>query len=213
MDGLLPRQRFAMRGVKEDLRGRIFGWYLVLEFAPRGPSYDKRYLCMCKCGTIKTIYALSLKSGQTKSCRCYATWFHRKRLTTHGLSRRAHVESPHEYNAWVGAKGRCFNRNNKRYKDWGGRGIVMCLGWCQSYHSFYYTLGQCPPGLTLDRIEVNGHYSCGKCSQCVSNNWPMNCRWATWKVQANNRRNNVKKNLTIAPLLLPSFQSQSDGLL
>lgn len=53
------------------------------------------------------------------------------------------------------------------------------------------------------RIDNNLHYSCGKCNQCVENGWQLNCRWATFEQQANNKRNNKKitfngQTLTIA---------------
>lgn len=49
-------------------------------------------------------------------------------------------------------------------------------------------------GATLDRIDNNGHYSCGKhdeCSDCRENRWSANVRWANAHVQATNRRNNI----------------------
>ncbi len=54
------------------------------------------------------------------------------------------------------------------------------------------TVGLPPsPEHTLDRIDNDGHYSCGGCTQCVYQGWAANCRWATREEQANNRRGNV----------------------
>lgn len=95
-----------------------------------------------------------------------------------------------EYSPWLGAKQRCFNVSNKKYKNYGGRGIVMCAGWKSSFLKFLEDMGTRPKGTSLDRIDNNGNYSCGNCKECIKFNWPMNCRWADDFQQANNRRDN-----------------------
>jgi hypothetical protein len=100
-----------------------------------------------------------------------------------------------EYGAWSNMKNRCFNVTNKSYKNYGGRGITVCLGWRQSFTSFYEDMGPRPARLTLDRIDNDGNYSCGRCEECIANGWPMNCRWATWSEQYHNRRSTLRPEI------------------
>ncbi len=92
------------------------------------------------------------------------------------------------YKSWAGAKERTTSPRAKDYAHYGGRGITMCEGWANSSKAFIDDMGERPSSdYSLDRIDNEGNYSCGKCEQCISNNWTMNCRWATREMQQRNK--------------------------
>lgn len=70
---------------------------------------------------------------------------------------------------------RCRNPRNRRFKDYGGRGITVCERWL-SFDNFLADMGEPPLGLTIERRDNDKGYE------------PGNCYWATYKVQANNQR-------------------------
>lgn len=84
------------------------------------------------------------------------------------------------YRIWLHMKNRCYNINDNRYNDWGGRGIKVCDEWLNDFQAFYeWALNNgYKENLTIDRINVNGNYE--------SNN----CRWVDYKIQNRNSRRN-----------------------
>lgn len=153
-----------------DITGHRYAEVVVI--AHHGLRAQKHeWLCRCDCGTEFVTRANSLRSGITKSCGCRKT--RNKPLLTHGLSHtRAH-------GIWKAAKQRCFNPNAHNYRHYGGRGITMCDRWATSFEAFFSDMGECPPGLSLERIDHEGDYE------------PGNCRWATQAEQVRNTRRNV----------------------
>lgn len=96
-----------------------------------------------------------------------------------------------QYNRFSRMKQRCLNPSDKAYHNYGGRGIQICERW-QDFQAFNADMGECPtPDHSLDRINNEGHYSCGKCEQCIANGWPPNYRWATDAEQRLNTRANA----------------------
>ncbi len=106
-----------------------------------------------------------------------------------------HMSGTREYSIWLGMKARCSNKNLENYKYYGARNIRVCKKWLYDFEAFFEDLGKSPSYKhSIDRQNPDGHYSCGKCEECLANGWPMNCRWATSTEQANNTRRN--RNVT-----------------
>jgi len=103
-------------------------------------------------------------------------------LKTHGLS------SSKIYRLWHGMMERCYDKNHVRYHCYGGASVrvQVCKRW-HDFASFLKDMGERPEGLTLDRINSAGNYSCGHCEECRTNGWPANARWADQEQQANNK--------------------------
>lgn len=97
------------------------------------------------------------------------------------------------YRSYQAMKQRCYDPNTDHFKYYGKRGITVCERWLNSFDAFRQDLGDRPKGLTIDRIDNNGGYWCGRCDDCVSKGRPFNCRWADMKTQAANRNKPVKR--------------------
>lgn len=157
--------------------------------------------CLCECGARPVVASRQLVSGRTKSCGCLkrdnaslnaglggraarATCSERmKRLNRkHGHTSRVEGQSP-TYISWSAARARCRNKSRVYYQ-----GVTMCERWASSFENFLADMGERPTGTTLDRWpNRKGNYE------------PGNCRWATPKEQAQNRKPPRKRKLCLPP--------------
>lgn len=159
---------------KIDLTGQRFGRLLVISEAAQIEK-RVRWNCLCDCGNTKVVDSSNLRMGYTKSCGCLHT------ETTSKVNGTHHDSKSRLFHIWMSMKARCSNPRLKSYKNYGARGIDVCLLWRTSYESFHDWAVQhgYSDKLSIDRIDVNKGYT------------PENCRWTTSKEQCRNTRRNI----------------------
>jgi hypothetical protein len=149
--------------------GQMFGRWTVQSIAESSEQGNAMLNCLCACGASANVNSHSLRAGTSRSCGCLQREVAGAMARTHGQSRtRTHY-------AWVNMKSRCNNPNTPGYKNYGGRGIKVCKHWA-TFDNFLADMGECPPGLTLERKNNAKNYM------------PSNCCWATRTEQARNTR-------------------------
>jgi len=155
--------------VRDLTKENPFGRLTVIKRAENDKWGNRRCLCECVCGNIKTINESSLISGGTQSCGCMTKGRH----ATHGMTKTP------EYGIWGKMKDRCYKRSDGGYKHYGGRGIAVCDRWLIFFENFITDMGLRPSlNHSIERKDNNGDYE------------PGNCKWATCLEQNQNKRNN-----------------------
>lgn len=153
---------------KLDLTGQEFGLLTAVEDVGANKHGKRMWRCLCKCGREKVVCSNELRKGTTTSCGCFKLAAHR----THGCT------GHYGMSTWYNMMSRCYNPNDKRYKDYGARGIIVCDAWHNPARFCKWVAeNHGRVGLQLDRKNNNGNYS------------PDNCHFTTCKGNSRNRRN------------------------
>lgn len=153
--------------------GETFGQLTARELACgrfSGSNFIRYWTCDCTCGRSRIVAEPELKRLRVTHC-----------------DRRRGVPRGREYTSYSAMKARCYQVGNKEYRNYGGRGIVVCDRWISGFgcdtgfECFLEDMGPIPgPGYSIEREDSDGNYT------------PDNCCWATNLQQARNKRRSIR---------------------
>lgn len=159
-----------MANHKNDIAGQRFGKLTAVQ-PDHAVSGRWKWLFKCDCGgeCVRFSYVMVRERGKgtQSSCGC------EQHLRTHGLSSQFKKLNW----VWGAMRQRCFNPSNKDYPNYGGRGITICEEWSDfaKFKEWAVTTGY-REGLTIERVDVNGHYEPDNCTWLVNERQALNTR-------------------------------------
>jgi hypothetical protein len=162
--------------IKYEANSKMHSCIFLKETEPRKRRGKRvRYAdFLCSCGKVFNSIIAAIKYGKCKGCGC------RRGKNNARIIHGYYLTSPEEFHIWSGMIKRCTDPKNKRFANYGGRGIKVCPRW-MIFDNFLADVGKRPSKKhSLDRYpDNNGDYE------------PGNFRWATSKEQTRNYSRNV----------------------
>lgn len=152
-----------------DLTGQKFNKLTVLKIDHiNKKTKEASYLCKCDCGNLKIVKSAKLKNGDVKACGCLQGKIRKWKYSS--------KDYPKLYKKWNHMKDRCYKERDVNYKNYGARGITVCVEWRNSFDNFaeWSFKNGYKEELEIDRINNDGNYE------------PDNCRYVPTII---NRRN------------------------
>ena len=155
-----------------DMTGKRYGKLVALEYSHTDSDKKAVWLCQCDCGNTCLARARDMRSGNTKSCGCYAIEAARKANTKHGAC-KTRLYRIHKL-----MKNRCYNQNDRHWKWYGAKGVTVCEEWkrFEPFRDWALTNGYAD-NLVIDRKDSSKGYS------------PDNCQWITQSENAKKANN------------------------
>ena len=161
----------------EVIPGMKFGRLTAVREARKEQHGHSEWIFRCDCGNEKAINRYSVVSGRTRSCGCLNM---ENRIA--GNNRRKHgMTGTRIHRIWKAMKARCNAPDSSKNHRW-YQGVKVCSEWSDFLPFYHWAIENgYREELSIDRIDPYGNYE------------PSNCRWATAKEQANNKKGQVKE--------------------